>query len=183
MRRLTYEGREYLFGYHTQENRPQDEPLASPIKCRTNDAWLGVGYYFWTEETMAHYWGADRKMQTGSYDVYTAYLNTEKCLNAVFNEEHYFFFQSKIDETIEYLKENGLSYKLQAVHRFLKEEIWPDAEVEGIIFDDIPRNSGEFRIYSQIHPFYYKKRIQVVLFDLKNVVRFALYLEAQTPQR
>ena len=45
-------------GYHSQEYRPTE--LTKPIKSFVN-TWLGVGFYFWAEETYAHYWGQDKR--------------------------------------------------------------------------------------------------------------------------
>jgi hypothetical protein len=52
----------------------------------------------------------------------------------------------------------------------------------GIIYDDKPNNPAKKRdrIYSQIPDLYYKKRIQVVSFKLKNIHNFALYLDEQS---
>ena len=170
----------YLLGYHTQEHRASDPVLNSPIRCRGKNAWLGVGYYFWTEESYSHFWGLDFKMNTGSYDIYMAKLDVKACINSVFDMEGYFFFREKIEETIAHLNDNGKTLTLEAVHRFLADNIWPDIGVSGIIYDDKPINSKNFeRIHSEIPELYYKKRIQVVIFSLKNIHNFTIYLEDQ----
>ena len=52
--------------------------------------------------------------------------------------------------------------------------------ITGIIYDDKPTNpKNKNRVYSEIPDLYYKKRIQVVLFNLKNISNFELYLENQ----
>ena len=48
MRKIIVNNTAYIVGYHTQECRIKDEPLESPIKCIGKNAWLGIGYYFWT---------------------------------------------------------------------------------------------------------------------------------------
>ena len=171
---------EYIRGYHTQEFRVNSILLEKPVKCLKN-AWLGVGYYFWTEEEFAHYWGQDFKMTTGSYDIYKAFLNCENCINAVFDQEGYFLFKEKIEETILYFNSKSINVTLDQVNRFLAENIWNKIGVEGIIYDDKPVNprlSG--RIYSEIPNLYYKKRIQIVIFNLKNIHNFELHLEEQS---
>ena len=40
-----------------------------------------------------------------------------------------------------------------------------------------PKNKS--RVYSEIPDLYYEKRIQVVIFDMKNIRDFDLYLEEQ----
>ncbi len=155
--------------------------LNAPIKCKGKNAWLGIGYYFWTEEEFAHYWGQDFKTyNTGYYDIYKAYLYIENCINAVFDEKGYLFFREKIEETIDHFKKENIIISLEQVNRFLAENIWSDIGVEGIIYDDKPTNPKKpDRIYSKIPDLYYKKRIQVVLFDKKNIRNFEIYLEEQ----
>lgn len=180
MERVIISGKEYLIGYHSQENRSKCEPLEKPIKCVGSNAWLGIGYYFWTEEEFAHYWGEDFKNRTGFYDVYKATLNVENCINAVFDEEGYLFFRQKIEETIEHFKSKKVRVSLEQVNRFLADNIWPELGIEGIIYDDKPTNPKKSdRVYSEIPDLYYKKRIQVVLFDLRNICTFAIHLEEQ----
>ena len=92
MERSIVTGKNYTIGYHTQEYRSNAQPLEEPIKCKGRTAWLGIGYYFWTEIEFAHYWGQDfKKRATGYYDIYKANLNTENCINTVFDEKGYFF--------------------------------------------------------------------------------------------
>jgi hypothetical protein len=177
--REVYKGQSCLIGYHTQEYRTTGT-LEAPLKCKAKYAWLGIGYYFWTELEFAKYWGEDAKKSTGYYDIYKALLKTDQCINAVFDEEGYFFFRKKIEETIDYFVKNGQPAILERVNRFLADNIWPALGVEGIIYDDKPTNPKQSdRIYSEIPDLYYKKRIQVVLFNLANIYNFELFLEEQ----
>ncbi len=182
MERIIYNNKEHLIGYHTQEFRPGNIPLSKAIKCLTKNAWLGIGYYFWTELEFAQYWGEDFKMHnTGFYDIYKAYLECENCINSVFDEEGYFFLREKIEETINHFKKNNVTPTLEQVNRFLADNIWGEIGVEGIIYDDKPTNPKKSdRIYSEIPDLYFKKRIQIVLFNLKNIHNFELLLEEQT---
>lgn len=178
MERLIINNRECFVGYHTQEYRANE--LTAPIRCNSKTAWLGIGYYFWTELEFAKFWGEDFKQQTGYYDVYKAVVFVDKCINAVFNEEGYFFFKKKIEETIDHFISNGLTVKLEQIHKFLAEHIWPDLGIEGVIYDDKPTNPYKSdRIYSEIPDLYYKKRIQFVVFKLDNIHTFAPFLEEQ----
>ena len=179
MERVEYKGKPYLVGYHSQEYRVTGT-LEEPLKCKAKYAWLGIGYYFWTEIEFAKYWGEDAKKNTGYYDIYKAFLKIDQCINAVFDEEGYFFFRGKIEETIDYFNRNGQQVTLERVNRFLADNIWPTLGVEGIIYDDKPTNPRQSdRIYSEIPDLYYKKRIQVVLFNLANICNFELLLEEQ----
>ncbi len=172
--------RTYIKGYHTQEYRATE--LEQPIKCSDKNAWLGIGYYFWLEEEFARYWGQDFKIygKSESYDIYRADLNIGNCINAVFDEDGYLFFREKIEETIQYFQNKGIPVSLEKVNRFLADNIWPKLGVEGIIYDDKPTNPRKSdRVYSEIPDLYYKKRIQIVIFKLKNVSNFELHLEDQ----
>ena|SRR5690606_16499686 len=180
MEREVIDNIEYIVGYHTQEYREGSSSLMAPLECRHQKAWLGKGYYFWTEIEFAHYWGKDSKKATGFYDIYVAQLNCENCINAVFDEEGYMFFCDCIEEAIMYMKENAVPMALDQMNRFLAENIWTKIDIGGIIFDDKPINpKGSPGKYSEIPRFYYKKRIQIVIFDRKNIERFRLLLHKQ----
>ena len=180
MERETIDGKPFLVGYHTQECRT--EPLANPICCRVKNAWLGIGYYFWTELEFAHYWGQDfKKSKTGAYNVYKTLLDVDNCINSVFSEEGYFYLRRKLEEALLYFENNGIAISLEQVHLFLNDNIWKELGVTGIIYDDKPTNpKGKSRVYSAIPDLYYKKRIQVVVFKLDHVLNFSVFLEKQT---
>jgi hypothetical protein len=167
-------------GYHTQECR--STVLNQPLKCVNKKAWRGFGYYFWLEEEYAHYWGQDAKIKNDSesYDIYIADLNIENCINTVFDEEGYVFFIIKIEEAIQQYKNRKIPITLENVNRYLAEKVWPKLGISGIIYDDKPTNPrNKNRIYSEIPDLYYKKRIQVVIFDSKKICNFELYLKSQ----
>lgn len=152
-----------------------------PAICTSRFAWLGIGYYFWAELIYAEYWGQDKKKSaTGYYDIYKATLDIENCINASFSEEGYDFFRNKIDQTIDHFHTSGKTISLEAVHRFLAENVWPALKVDGIIFDDKPTNpTGKDRIHSEIPDLYYKRRIQIVFFNLVNIYNFEVFKEEQ----
>jgi hypothetical protein len=113
--------------------------------------------------------------------IVTAILDIDNCINAVFDEKGYFFFRKKLDLAIEHFKKNGQNVTLKKVHRFLADEVWRKLGITGIIYDDLPSNRRDKnRIHSEIPDLYYKKRIQVVIFDLRNIYDFSLVLEEQS---
>ncbi|RRJ91469.1 hypothetical protein [Flavobacterium macacae] len=190
MKRVTENGKSYIIGYHTQEHR-NNNFLKHPIECKSIDAWLGKGNYFWVDIEFAKYWGEDFKIKgkNGSYDIYIANLNEEKFLNATFNEEHYYYFKSWIESAISHFKKLKKSYTLKRIHDFLRDNFYEEMGITGIIFDDLPTNPYKKtnRKYSLvIHSdekqhefFYYNKRIQIVVFKLENINKFALHLKEQ----
>ena len=189
MNRITKDGKTYLEGFHTQEFRENAPLLDEPILCKKN-AWLGIGYYFWIDEEFAHYWGEDfKKRNTGYYDIYTALLDVENCIDTTFNEKGYYFFKEKIEAAIQNIRTNSINITLQELNRYLKKEFWTKLGVTGIIYDDLPVNPlKKDRIYSEVEYtfnqkkqyLYYKKRIQVVIFNLEDVYDFEIHKEELT---
>lgn len=190
MQRITVNDKQFLIGYHTQEFR-YDSELSVPLKCTMDNAWLGMGYYFWIDLEFAQYWGEDFKSKkNGYYDIYTAQIDINNCINAVFNEEHYLFFRRCIEKSIEHFTKHNLPVTLKEIHEFLLNKFWKEHGITGILYDDLPYNPNnkanrkysvvEYKEYHQIKYFYYKKRIQIVVFNLKNVHNFELHLEKQT---
>jgi hypothetical protein len=178
--------RSSITGYHTQECR--HDYLDAPLMCKDRKAWLGFGYYFWLEEQYAHYWGEDFKVRSSNprvksdtYDIYSAELDISRCVNTVFDEEGYIFFVERIEKAINHFKSKRKNVTLDAIHRFLSETVWKELAIKGIIYDDKPVNPKHKpeRIYSEIPDLYYRKRIQIVLFELDNIDNFEIYLENQ----
>lgn len=189
MERKTINDKEYIVGYHCQEFWVTGE-LEEPILCQTVDAWLGIGYYFWVDVQFAHFWGEDfKKKSTGYYDIYTALLDTENCINATFDEKGYYFYKSCLEEAINSFQTNNEEVTLDKVNRYLKDNYWDKLGITGIIYDDLPTNPYRKpeRKYSEIvipdksnrEYFYYQKRIQIVIFELDNVNIFSIFLEEQ----
>lgn len=157
--------------YHTQENR--GSILKSPIACIRDDAWLGAGYYFWIEERDSLKWGEDFKKSTGSFHVYKAEIDTENVLDTVFNEKHYNFWISSIEKAIKVLgPKSKRKLTLKDLNDYFKDKAkWNG--VSGILFQDIPASETS----SQILGFYYRKRIQLVVYNTEIINSFALHLE------
>lgn len=156
--------------YHTQEkwlNR-----LINPIICTNPTAWLGNGYYFWDDEIDAVKWGNTSKTNTGRYEIYRADIDCEDILDTVFNEEHYRFWFKQIEKAAKSIsKKTGLIASKREINQyFLDKASW--SEVTGIMFQDIPKGA-ELLVQS----FYYRKRIQLVVYNPIIIANFALHLE------
>jgi hypothetical protein len=166
--------------YHTQEWR--GDTLESPIICNDKKAWLGVGYYFWFEEQFAKYWGEDFKCErTGFYDVYNCYVEDNQLLNMCFCEEDYFFVRNNLNKLIEKTLSLNENLNLKQIHRLFRKNFLDKMGINGIVYDDLPNNSfKKDRTYSLIPPFYYVKRIQVVVFNKDIIHNFELYFEEQS---
>ena len=76
------------------------------------------------------------------------------------------------------MKASKIDVTLDKVHRFLADKVWPELEITGIIYDDLPHNvPAKARLYSEIKPLYYKKRIQIVVFNDDKYTTFAPHLK------
>ena len=190
MQRVTIDNKVFLIGYHTQEFR-YGRDLARPIECKMDNAWLGMGYYFWIDLEFAQYWGEDfKKKNNGYYDIYAAQIDIDNCINAVFNEEHYLFFRKCIEKTIEHFNKHNIPVTLKEVHQFLLDNFWEKQGVTGLLYDDLPYNPNykpnrkysviAYKEHNQTKHLYYKKRIQVVVFSLKSIHNFKPHLTKQT---
>jgi hypothetical protein len=159
--------------FHTQGHRRLPY-LTKPLMCKRDDAWLGIGYYFWYEEQDAIYWGQVGKRSFGRYVVYSANVNCENVLDTVFNEEHYLFWYKIIDKIADdILLKTGRKPSIKQVNYFLKEKnVWKD--ITGIMFQDLPNN----QLLNKVITLLYRKRIQVVVFDINIVSNFAHHFEA-----
>lgn len=158
--------------YHTQGYKKPY--LVEPIICKKSNAWLGTGYYFWYEEQDAIIWGVEAKIVWGKFVVYSSDIDCEDVLDTVFNEEHYLFFVSVIDKIAgDIIKKTNRKATIKEVNDILKKNnVWKD--VTGILYQDIPNNPDRRKVDSLL----YRKRIQLVAFDLNIVTNFAFHYEA-----
>lgn len=158
--------------FHTQGYRPPY--LKNPIICKRTNAWLGTGYYFWYEDQDAIIWGKEGKIEFGSFVVYIADIDCENILDTVFVEKHYLLWCKVIDKVADdILKKTGRKPTIKEVNDILKKNnVWKD--VTGIMFQDIPTNPDRNKIVK----LFYRKRIQLVAFQLNIVSNFAVHYEA-----
>ncbi|NJN78817.1 MAG: hypothetical protein HC803_11260 [Saprospiraceae bacterium] len=163
--------------YHTQEHR--ENFLTLPKKCLREDAWLGDAYYFWYSELDADKWGETSKRTTGEFEVYESEADCENILDTVFNEEHYLFWLKQIEKVaLKIIKKTGKKPTIKEINDYFKDKgEWN--EVTGIMFQDLPLKANEslvapIKYRNKNIPFYYRKRIQLAIYDLKIIQNFKL---------
>lgn len=154
--------------YHTQEKR--NTRLYRPILCTRKDAWLGHGYYFWDEEFDADIWGKTSKNKTGRYEVYSATIESEQILDTVFSELDYQFFLQAMEKVVNTCKTaTGRTPTTVDVCSYLMNKAKWNTQLDGVLFSDSPN--------TEIEKFNYRKRIQLVLYNLKCLVGFKFLKE------
>ena len=160
--------------FHTQERRRIR--LVAPILCTDESAWLGKAYYFWYDENDAVYWGTTFKTKnTGYYEVYWADIDCEDVFDTVFNEEHYSLWRDEIEKFAKkFEKKMKMKPTLKEINLYFAENgIWDG--VTGILFQDIPKRESN----TYVKDFYYRKRIQIGVFDKQIISNFALKFDGQ----
>jgi hypothetical protein len=154
--------------YHTQEER--GKTLTEPLLCTKDNAWLGEGYYYWTDAEFAIIWGRDNKKRTGTFVIYSSLIESDNFFNTVFNEEDYnqwIGYVEKLAKSV--VRKFGVKPKLKEVSHFISELF--KKKVDGIMFQDVPENDD----LTYISDFFYRKRIQIVIYNLKTVKNFIFY--------
>lgn len=166
--------------YHTNEHR--GNILEIPVFAEGNTQWLGGGYYFWQDYEFAEEWGENRicKKQDykdglkDKYDIYQAEVNinfpSDETIDTVFDENDYRKFLEKVEYfALEYEKQFNEKPTLEEFNEFIQDlNIWKG--IVAIRFQDLPANSN--RTYLKVKRFYYKKRIQIVLYDIDKIRKF-----------
>ena len=153
--------------YHTQEK--WGIHLTDPIICTDPEAWLGEAYYFWYSLDDSHYWGMKMKRKTGYFEVYHAEINCDNLLDTVFNEEHYTFWLKNIESALKKFAKANIKASLTVINEYFKDkDIW--TKFDGIMFQDVSTNPDRYAISK----FYYKKRIQLGIFNKGIINNFAL---------
>ena len=154
--------------FHTQEKR--DSRLYKPVLCTRKDAWLGHGYYFWDDISDADGWGSSSKNRTGRYEVYVGLIDSENILDTVFSEHDYQFFLTAIKRVIDDCKsKSGRNPSIVDVCSYIMYVAKWNTVMDGVLFSDSPN--------TEITRFNYRKRIQMVLYNLKCLVSFKLLKE------
>lgn len=152
--------------FHTQELRKAR--LSLPVLCVKPSAWLGHAYYFWYDYLDAVAWGKHSKIGTGQYEIYQADIDCENIMDTVFNEAYYNFWVKQVEKVAEKLNSTlrGRKCTLREINQYIKDRAnW---NVVGIMYQDIPQSFN----YTLVQDFYYRKRIQLAVFDMKIVRNF-----------
>lgn len=159
--------------FHTQEKRGMR--LTSPIKCGRDDAWLGEGYYFWDDLNDAKQWGNKSKRKTGAFEIYRSEIDIENFLDTVFNEAHYRFWVRQIEKAAKVIQlKSRTKPTIKEINEYFKEKALWD-EVDGILFQDLPINEN----LSKVKSFYYRKRIQAVVYNVEKIINFVFHFEGK----
>ncbi len=149
--------------YHTNEHREKE----GVIEAKGFKQWLGDGFYFWQDYEFAKEWAIVKNYQ--NYDIYSVdvELTENNMIDTVFNEEDYYNFVEKLELFADkYFKLKNRKPDLEEFNNFIKDnKIWGD--IKAIRFQDLPTNNN--KDYLKINNFYYKKRIQIVLYDAKKI--------------
>jgi hypothetical protein len=154
--------------YHTQEKR--DTLLVGPVQSPLSSSWLGKAYYYWYDGQDAFNWGITHKTDTGYFEIYESDIDCTDVLDTVFNEKHYLFWMKEIEKIAKTIvKRTGRKPATKYINEYFRDHgIWNS--VTGIMFQDIPKNNE----YVMVIGFYYKKRIQLAVYDLRIVQTFTL---------
>ena len=155
--------------YHTQEKRRTK--LTSPIMCINDNAWLGEGYYFWNDILDAIFWGHESKKRTGYFEIYNAEIDCENILDTVFNEEHYNFWVKQIEKAAKhFIKTADVKPTIKEINEYFTEVSKWTNKFNGILFQDLPYSKDLL-----VQNLYYRKRIQMVVFNLDIIRNFAFH--------
>ncbi|MCL4548640.1 MAG: hypothetical protein M1495_08735 [Bacteroidetes bacterium] len=146
----------------------------SAIYCSKPNAWLGSGYYFWLNENDTLKWGQESDYyRTGYFETYKSEISFDNVLNTVFNENDYNFFLKTIEMAATYfIKKINERPTIKQINDYFREKgIWKS--IDGILFQDLPRNET----YVLVQELYYKKRIQLVVYNKDIILSFDFHLE------
>lgn len=149
----------------------RDKRCNAPGLCKKSNAWLGKGYYFWLNEDDAIRWGLDSKYYTRKYEIYKSEIFFDNILNTVFDEGAYNFFVEIIEEAAKiFIKKTNKRPTIKRINDYFNEKgVW--AGVDGILFQDLPKSET----YGLVQNLYYKKRIQLVVYNKQVVISFVYH--------
>ena len=113
-------------------------------------------------------WGNTSKRRTGYYDIYISEINFDNILDTVFNKEHYDFWIKQIEKAAKSItKLTNRKATIKQINDYFKERaVWN--EIDGIQYENIPKNEN----YVYVEGFYYRKRIQLVVYNLLSISKF-----------
>ena len=158
--------------YHTNEHRGNE----TIVYATGIEQWLGDGFYFWQDFEFAQEWAKSVRNKYANSDIYTVELDLnfatdEHVIDTVFNEIDYYKFVEKIEYFADvYFHQFQEKPSLEEFNSFILDNkigLWKD--IKAIRFQDLPMNDR--RDYLKVKGFFYKKRIQIVLFDTTKLLK------------
>ena len=157
--------------YHVNEHRG----TIQIVYAKGKKQWLGSAFYFWQDFEFAKEWVSVKKYN--KTDIYTVQLELdfqtdENLIDTVFNEQHYYEFVKTIESFADYfVRKSNFKPSLEDFTEFIyKFGIWK--EIKAIRFQDLPQNDK--KDYLKVKNFFYKKRIQIALYDKELISTFTI---------
>jgi hypothetical protein len=169
--------------YHTNEHRGD----LIIVYAQGFHQWLGDAYYFWQDIEFAEEWATNARNGYPAADIYEVELDLnfdtdEFVIDTVFNEEHYYKFIEKIERFSDvYFAKFNQKPSIEDFNSFifdLKIPLWKD--IKAIRFQDLPNNDK--KNYLKVKGFFYKKRIQIALFDAKRLIKYNIIQTVENPK-
>lgn len=158
--------------YHTQEK--WSNRLTGPVICEDPQAWFGTAYYFWYYEDDAITWGYNFKNKTGYFEVYKAFIISENLFDTVFNESHYLSWCKQIEKVLTRFAARTFKPTFEEINKYFKENKYFE-DFDGILFQDISNKPN----YYTIPGFFYRKRIQIAVYNSGIINDFEFSMELQ----
>ncbi|HAH54215.1 MAG TPA: hypothetical protein DCM02_02730 [Flavobacterium sp.] len=162
--------------YQTLEDRGNPEKIErdGPFPCTRNNAWLGVGYYFWdTFKENAHWWGKECNNYDEGYVICKAECDydEEKCFDLVSNTDHLLMLHN----TFELMKSKGLANSNTTVSRvieYLKTDLkifnFSASRASGVNSKSVSSNFSSHLIFDN-------KKGKLKYLDLKPAIQLCFY--------
>jgi hypothetical protein len=159
--------------YQTLEKRKIRANFAG--YCLRTSAWLGSGYYFWSDELDAMRWGQDAEYRSKHYEIYKSEILFDDVLNTVFNEQDYNFYVKIIEIAAEYfIKKINERPSIKLINDYMREHgIYQN--IVGVLFQDLPTSKS----YSLVQNLFYKKRIQLCVYNKNIILSFNYHLDGE----
>lgn len=161
--------------YHTNEHRGT-EIIVYAVGA---EQWLGDAFYFWQDIEFAEEWAKSPRNKYSKSDIYTVELDLnfeqdEDVIDTVFNQEDYYKFVEKIEYFANiYTLKFKTKPTLEEFNNFILDHnlpFWKD--IKAVRFQDLPLNDK--KDYLKVIGFFYKKRIQIALFDTTKLLKKTL---------
>jgi hypothetical protein len=153
-------------GYHTLEDRDNFELIEQngPILCVRNDAWLGIGYYFWdTNIDWGHEWG--RKTYK-KYVIFKAIISLINCYDLVGNVSD----KSEFNQILNVLqeKQKNKNIKVSEVLEYMKK--FTDFNYNTIRSAHFPDSTTKVSFGGKFNEFMFSnERVQICVIKKNNL--------------